>query len=64
MSSPSPSTIADSGDICRGPILRVLRDLLSDGRQKEIVALVDKLLSRNVELGAPGQAAQGSDPKK
>jgi transposase len=34
----------------RGPVLEVLKELLSEGRADEIMALVAKLLSRNSEL--------------
>jgi transposase len=44
------ATIGDTSGDKRGPVLEVLRELLAEGRDGEVLALVTKLVSRNGEL--------------
>lgn len=44
------STTASGPSVKRGPVLDVLRNLLTERRDTEVLALVSKLMMRNSEL--------------
>jgi len=48
--SDASSTTAGEPSEKRGPVLDVLRELLTEGRDSEVLALVSKLMARNSEL--------------
>lgn len=51
MQSPSPTTTSETtGSERRGPVLELLRELLTQGRDEEVLALFSKLVARNSEL--------------
>jgi transposase len=51
MSATNTAASKQSGDeTLRGPVIEVLRTLLSESRSDEVIALVSKLVSRNAEL--------------